>query len=147
MEDSRNNGILERHIDNQVSGWKLSGKITLYVELGKKYTISRGIPEFQIIPGRFKESWNETLKILFKDKYWVGKLIYILKLAKTNQIQGIPGFLDVWIPGLKNQEMLPKVHIIIPLSWIYTKCVKFSKLLAISREIPGFQIIPGRFQG
>ena len=63
------------------------------------------------------------------------------------QIQGIPGFLDVWIPGLKNQEILPKVHIIIPLSWIYTKCVKFSKLLAISREIPGFQIIPGRFQG
>ena len=59
----------------------------------------------------------------------------MLKLAKASQIQGIPGFLDVWILGLRNPEMLPKVHIIIPLSWIYTKCVKFSKLLAIIREI------------
>ena len=93
------------------------------------------------------EFWNFTLKIKFRDKNWVRKIPFMLKLAKTSQIRGIPGFQDVWILGLRNPEMIPKVHIIIPLSWIYTKCVKFSKLLAISREISGSQIIPGRFQG
>ena len=57
------------------------------------------------IPG-IMEFWNSRLKIKFLDKNWVGKTPYTLKLANTSQIQGIPGFLDVWIPGLKDLEML-----------------------------------------
>ena len=52
------------------------------------------------------EFWNSGLKIKFLDNNWVGKTPYTLKLANTSQIQGIPGFLDVWIPGLKDLEML-----------------------------------------
>ena len=71
--------------------------------------------------------WNSTLKFKFLDKNLVGRIPYTLKFIETSQSQGIPGFLDVWIPGLKNPEMLLKVPIIIPLSWIYTKCVNSSK--------------------
>ena len=34
----------------------------------------------------------------------------MLNLAKTWQIQGVPGFLEFWIPGSKNQKLLPKVR-------------------------------------
>jgi len=39
----------------------------------------------------------------------VGKIPYTLKLAKTRQIQGIPGFLEFWIPGSRAKKMLPNV--------------------------------------
>ena len=61
------------------------------------------------IPGK-EEFFNFVMKIKFLDKIWVGKTPYMLKSAKPHQIQGIPGFLDVWIPGFKNQKMLPKVR-------------------------------------
>ena len=46
-------GILEFRIENHVLGLKLSGKSTLYVEIGKKLAISRRYPEFQKISGSF----------------------------------------------------------------------------------------------
>ena len=60
------------------------------------------------IPGMMK-FWNSGLLIMFLDKNWVGRTPYSLKLTKTSQIQGIPGFLAAWIPGFKNPKMLPKV--------------------------------------
>ena len=33
---------------------------------------------------------------------------YMLNFAKTRQIQGIPGFLESWIPGSKNQKVASK---------------------------------------
>ena len=61
------------------------------------------------IPG-VMEFWNFASKIKFLDKNWVGKTPYMLNLAKTWQIQGVPGFLEFWIPGSKNQKLLPKVR-------------------------------------
>ena len=60
------------------------------------------------IPGMMK-FLNFVLKIKFLDIIWEGKVTYILNLVKPNQIQGIPGLLDVWIPGFKIQNLLPKV--------------------------------------
>ena len=53
---------------------------------------------------------NSALKIKFLHKKWVGKRPHMLNLVKTRQIQGIPGFLEFWIPGSKNQKLLPKVR-------------------------------------
>ena len=61
------------------------------------------------IPGMM-DFINSALKIKFFDKNWVGKIPYTLKLAKTRQIQGIPGFLEFWIPGSRTQKMLPNVR-------------------------------------
>ena len=58
QEDSRIDGILEFRIENHVLGQKLSGKSTLYIEIGKKSAISRWYPEFQKISGSFQEWWN-----------------------------------------------------------------------------------------
>ena len=65
--------------------------------------------QYSKIPGTM-EFWNFVLKIMYLDKAWVGKIPYSLKLAKPRQIQGIPGFLNVWILGFKNEKMLPKVR-------------------------------------
>ena len=66
----------------------------------------------------------------------MGKTPYTLKLAKTSQIQGIPGFLDAWIPGFKNPKMLPKALKIIMIMLqgsfslkFYQKQLFFEKLL------------------
>ena len=61
------------------------------------------------IPGMM-DFINSALKIKFFDKNWVGKIPYTLKLAKTRQIQGIPGFLEFWIPGSRTPKMLPNVR-------------------------------------
>ena len=47
------------------------------------------------------ELWDSALKIIFLDTDCLGKI-------ETSQIQGIPGFLDVHIPGFKDQEILRK---------------------------------------
>ena len=59
------------------------------------------------IPGMM-EFWNSALKFKFLYKNWVGKMPYMLNFAKTRQIQGIPGFLESWIPGSKNQKVASK---------------------------------------
>ena len=110
---------MEFYIENQVQDQKLSGKNTLYVELCKK--IGHFQEEFQSSIYFLEDSRNDRiLEFHNENRVWGQKLSekkpLMLKLAKTSQIRGIPGFLDVWILGLRNPEMIPKVHIIIPLS-------------------------------
>ena len=90
---------------------KLSWIDTQYVKFGKKTCQFQGESR---VPGSSRkitgimEFLNFSSKIKFLDKIWVGKIPYILNFVKPSQIQGIPGFLDAWVPGFKNPEMLPK---------------------------------------
>ena len=46
---------MEFGVENHVLGQKLSGKSTLYIEIGKKLAISMRYPEFQKISRSFQE--------------------------------------------------------------------------------------------
>ena len=78
-----------------------SGNGLLFAKLDKLdiNSTSRGIPEFQIILGWFQGWCNFGILHLKSSSLTKIKWEKYPKPAKPSLIQGILGFLDVWIPG------------------------------------------------
>ena len=73
-------------VQNQFQWLKSSGNDAPYMEIGEKKQIPENFQIFRIFPEKNPEKWeiwNSEFKIKFCDLNWVGKIPYILKLAKN----------------------------------------------------------------